>query len=125
MLSKRIPNTNQKYFTQEIIKRIPPLYAQDGKGDDAIVHVKFFLTGSNWTWFITEASAVIDDEYVALKDVKPGDDIEEIVMFGMTHGQFNELGYTHFGELLGVRSPMFRLPVERDLHYGPTRLGDI
>jgi len=38
-----------KLITKTIAKKIPPLYAQDGKGNDAIAYVKLFTPYSNWT----------------------------------------------------------------------------
>ena len=46
----------QMFITKEIADRIPKLYAQDGKGDEAIVHVKWFCPWSQWSWFATEAT---------------------------------------------------------------------
>ena len=43
-----------KLLTEEIKKKLPPLYAQDGKGGKAVVHVKFFTPDANWTWYATE-----------------------------------------------------------------------
>ena len=31
-----------KLLTKELQKKLPPLYSQDGKGDDAIAYAKFF-----------------------------------------------------------------------------------
>ena len=43
-----------KLMTQEILSKIPALYAQENEGDQAIVHVKFFCPWSHWTWYATE-----------------------------------------------------------------------
>ena len=51
-----------KLLTKEIRKNLPKLYAQDGKGDEAIVHVKFFTPWSNWTWYATEGEPIFDDD---------------------------------------------------------------
>jgi hypothetical protein len=42
-------------FKEEQLKDIPELYAQDGKGDKAVVHLRVNL-GSNFNWLITEFS---------------------------------------------------------------------
>jgi hypothetical protein len=42
-------------FTKEHLERIPALYAQDGKGDKAVVHLRVSL-GTNFNWLITEFS---------------------------------------------------------------------
>ena len=49
-------------LTKQIRSELPKLYAQDGKGDEAIVYVKFFTPDSNWTWYATEGEDVIDEE---------------------------------------------------------------
>jgi len=40
-------------MTNELADRIPELYKQKNKGDDAIVYAKLFLPNS-WEWYITE-----------------------------------------------------------------------
>lgn len=82
---------------------LPELYAQEDKGDDAIVHVKFFTPDANWTWYVTEFD---------------GDD----TFFGLVDGQDKELGYFSLSELLAVRGP-WGLPIERDRGFTPTRVG--
>ena len=59
---------------------LPGLYEQDGLGDDAIVHVKFFTPDSNWTWYATEFDG---------KDT----------FFGLVDGFEMELGYFSLSEL--------------------------
>lgn len=44
----------QKMLTKASERSLPPLYAQDGKGYDAVAYVKFFTPDSNWTWYATE-----------------------------------------------------------------------
>ena len=84
---------------------LPKLYAQDGKGDEAIAHVKFFTPDSNWTWYATEFD---------------GDDL----FFGLVDGFEMELGYFSLSELQQARGPM-GLPIERDRHFTPTKIGDL
>lgn len=48
-----------KLLTQEIRKKLPPLYAQEGQGGGAIVHCKFFTPDSGWTWWILYAELSI------------------------------------------------------------------
>ena len=112
----------QKLLTQAIINKIPPLYAQDGKGDDAVVHVKFFLGG--WTWFVTEASARVGDQDIALKDVTDWDQVEDVTFFGLVDGHEEELGPFSFNELKSIRG-QFGLGIERDAWFdnGKTTIG--
>lgn len=85
-----------KLLTKELIRRLPKLYAQEDKGMNAIVYVKFFDLFSNWTWYATEFDGV--DTF-----------------FGLVYGFEQELGYFSLSELqsLGWR-------VERDLYFTPT-----
>lgn len=91
----------------EVLAVIPKLYAQDSKGDDAVVYVKWF--GGPATWYITEY------------------DPEERIAFGLCDlGMgFPELGYVSLDEVLEVRVPPFQLPIERDLWFTPTPLREV
>ena len=92
-------------LTQEIRKKLPPLYAQDGKGGKSVVHVKFFTPDSNWTWYATEFDG-------------------EDTFFGLVDGHEKEFGYFGLRELESVKGPM-GLPVERDLYWQPKTLEEI
>ena len=89
-------------------KVLPRLYAQDGKGKDAIAYVKFFTPDSSWTWFCTEAFTDGDDD----------------TMFGLVDGHEKELGYFSLSELKSVRGPL-GLPIERDRSWTPKTLAEI
>ncbi len=93
-----------KLLTKEILNKIPKLYAQDGKGDDAIVYVKFFHPASRWTWYATEFDGV--DTF-----------------FGFVVGSdalCDELGYFSLSELKSVN--VRGLGIERDMHFGTKTL---
>ena len=92
-------------LTQEIRKKLPPLYAQDGNGGKAIAYVKFFAPFSNFSWFATEFDG---------KDT----------FFGLVDGHFKELGYFSLSELESIRGPM-GLTIERDLYWKPRMLEEI
>lgn len=93
----------QKLLTKQNLRDLPAIYAQDGKGDAAIAHVKFFLPGSGWTWYVTEY------------------DPDEDQAFGLVIGHVPELGYISIAELRTLRGRFG--PVERDLHWHGT-IGD-
>lgn len=117
--SKTVIKTNNKIrgmklLTQEIRKKLPPLYAQDGKGGKAIAYLKLFTPDSGFTWWITEGGPIKD---------KNGNEVD-FHFFGLVEGQFNELGYVSLKELEEVRGPM-GLPIERDLHWQPKTLEEI
>ena len=97
-----------KLITKSIEKELAkyPLYSQDSKGDNAIAVCKFFLQG--YTWYVLEAE-------------KNGDDYE---FFGITVGQFTELGYFTLSQLKNVRGK-WGLGVERDRGFKPTKVKDL
>jgi hypothetical protein len=103
-----------KLLTEEIRKKLPPLYSQDGKGGKAVVYTKYFTPSSNWTWYVTEGEPVTDDSGAEL----------DFRFFGLVDGHFKELGYFNVSELESVNGPM-GLPIERDLHWQPKTLQEI
>ncbi len=103
-----------KLLTEQIKKTIPKLRSQEGKGGDAIVHVKFFTPDSNWTWYVTEGESQ--------KDI----DEKEInfLFFGLVDGFVKEFGYFDLVQLQQARSPM-GLSIERDMYWTPKTLKEI
>ena len=91
-------------MTQEIRKKIPALYEQDGKGDEAIIYAKFFTPDANFTWYALEFDG-------------------EDTFFGLVKGMGTGLGYFSLKELQSVRGSM-GLPVERDRNFTGT-IGDV
>jgi len=93
-----------KLMTKEIEKKIPALYAQDGKGMEATVHVKFFFPIGCATWLATEY------------------DPEQRLFFGwaMLQPGCGELGYFSLDELESVSRGGVK--VERDLYFGTKTL---
>jgi hypothetical protein len=94
-----------KLLTEEIRKKLPPLYSQDGKGGKAIAYVKFFTPDSGFTFWASEFDG---------KDT----------FFGLVDGHCKEFGYFSLSELESVRGPM-GLPIERDLYFHPKKLDEI
>jgi hypothetical protein len=94
-----------KLLPDEIRKKLPPLYSQDGKGGKAVAYAKFFSPSSNWTFYATEFDG-------------------EDTFFGLVEGFEKELGYFSLSELESARGPM-GLPIERDLHWQPKTLEEI
>ncbi len=88
-------------LTKELREQLPPLYAQEHE-DDPLVICKFFTPDSSWTWYPLEFDG-------------------EDVFFGLVIGFEFELGYFSLSELQAARGPL-GLPIERDLHFQPTRL---
>jgi hypothetical protein len=90
-----------KLLTKEILNRIPALRGQEGLGEDAIVHVKFFSPYSGWTWYATEYD--------------PADG----TFFGYVVGFEAEWGYFSFEELAEARFAGRVPAVERDCYFDP------
>ena len=97
-----------KMLTKENRKNLPPLYSQDCRGYDAIAHVKFFTPWSNWTWWATEGSPVLDDD---------GNETD-FEFFGLVSGFEKELGYFRLSELESVTG-FAGLKIERDRYFTP------
>jgi hypothetical protein len=92
-----------KLLTQEILKKLPALYANEDKpAAEVTIPVKFFNPCGAGTWYATEY------------------DPEQRLAFGFAvifPGE-GELGYFSLNELESVRLP-FGLKIERDLHWDP------
>ena len=94
-----------KLLTKAILHKLPPLYATEEQGDDAIIQVKFFDPCGSWTWYATEFD---------------GEDI----FFGLVDGMDTELGYFSLSELQSIRGKL-GIGIERDMHFRPRSLGEI
>ncbi|QSZ41217.1 DUF2958 domain-containing protein [Sulfurimonas aquatica] len=91
-------------MTKELEKIIPAMYSdEDTKLENKTVYTKFFI--HNWMWWILEYSK------------------EDRLFFAYVQGQSDELGYVSLDELENLEVNGLR--VERDLHFAPTRYGDI
>ena len=97
-----------KLLTKAIEKKLPALYAQDGKGTDAMVFAKFFNPCGSATWYATEY------------------DPEEGIFFGHVDlfGDGGELGYFSLEELKSITLP-FGMKIERDKYFTPKPLKEI
>lgn len=95
-----------KLITKDLARKIPALYAQDGKGMEATAFVKLFTPWTNWTWYITEM------------DPGTGE------CFGLVHGHERELGYFSLSELEGITGPA-GLKIERDMWFDPKPLSQV
>jgi len=91
----------------ELRSRLPPLYSQEAE-DEPVVYAKFFLPGTNWTWYVTEGS--------------PQD--EDFLFFGFVVGMEAEFGYFLLSELQSARTQL-GLAVERDLYFREGKLTDV
>lgn len=95
-----------KLLTKKLEASLPPLYSQDGKGDEAVVYAKYFHCMSPLTWYATEY------------------DPESRTFFGWVYnGDFSELGYFSLDEL--EQTKVRGVPMERDRHFSPITLGEV
>jgi len=93
-------------ITNEIEKRLPPLYATENDKDPT-VQLKLFTPDAQCTWLITE--------YDPAQDLAFG--------FATLNGLDGELGYISIAEIRTVRG-RFGLPVERDKGFSPKPLSE-
>ena len=97
-----------KLLTKELEKKLPSLYSQDDKGDEAIAYVKFFDPCGSWTWYATEYDPKTKE------------------FFGLVDGQYKELGYFSLDQLKSFKGrPPFYMPIERDIHFTPTPISKL
>ena len=121
ILSKFVPNQQLKvmvdgfrhseeseYFGEKLeeyatrVQSMHKTYEQDGKGDDAIIHLHYFRGGMDW--------------YITEKDMED----QQHQAFGYVDlGQGGELGYVSIVELLQIGG------VELDLHWEPKPLKEV
>jgi hypothetical protein len=96
---------HHKLLPAEILKKLPPLYAQE-KVKDPMVYVKFFTPMSDFTWYVTEY------------------DPKQKLMFGYVARNdytMSELGYTSFDEISKLSRGGMPM-VERDTSFSPQPL---
>ena len=96
-----------KLLTDELRARLPTLYSQEAE-TDPMVHAKFFMPGTGWTWYVTEGQE------------QEGD----FMFFGFVIGLENEFGYFMLSELVSVTTRL-GLHVERDLAFREGRFTDV
>jgi len=98
-----------KLLTKELASKLPKLYeTEELKGPDKVAIVKWFLPGTQWTWYVVEYDG--EDTCFGLVDS------------GLDHGV--EFGYFSLKEISELKSP-WKLKVERDLHWIPRKFDSI
>lgn len=98
-----------KLMNKEIEERFKSIGSQEGKGKDAIVVLKIFNPAGSQTWYLTEY------------------DSKDRLFFGFVSlfgGADDEWGYVSLDELESVKLP-FGLTLERDLHFGAPKAGEV
>jgi len=117
-MSAEIPRS-QPLLDDDTRNRLPPLYSGEKLGLNALALVKFFTPDSGFTWYASEGSAVDENGYFDTDHDKV-----DYVFFGLVAGFEVELGYWALSELEEVRGPL-GLPIECDLYFEPTSLGEL
>lgn len=100
-----------KLITSELRKLFKkyPIKSQDNKLMDSVVLCKYFLSEGDFTWYVTEA------EPVQTSGCK-----EDYKFFGLViMNGYSEFGYFYLSELETIRSPRFKLSIERDIWIDP------
>ncbi len=105
-------------LTEELKRKLPPLYSQDNNPDPLVV-CKFFTPDSSWTWYAYEGSPVDDNGFYDTDKEKV-----DYIFFGLVDGLEVELGYFSLNEMESVRGP-WGLPIERDIFFKPTLLSRV
>lgn len=106
-----------KLLTQELRKRLPPLYSQQNEQDPLVI-CKFFHPLSRMTWYAIEGSPVDEDGYFDTDKKKV-----DFLFFGWVYSDFPELGYFSLSEMEAVK--IMGLRMERDLHFTPKKLSEV
>jgi len=91
-------------LTKELLSKIPKLYESEMDPDPMVV-CKFFYPSFHWTWYVIEFD---------------GNDL----FFGFVDGDFPEMGYFTFREMLQTRGA-WGSPLERDRHFKPCRMSEL
>ena len=99
-------NKTMQLLNKTCLRKVPGMGEQDGLGEAAIVHLKFFI--GSFTWLLTE----IDQE--------TGEAFGKVFSHMCPEG---ELGYFHMTELSNLRG-RFGEGVERDRNWKAQELKD-
>jgi hypothetical protein len=88
-----------KLLTKEIKEKLPTIKSTEEKAPaDIPIIVKFFTPWSNFTWWVTEGEAELDES---------GQETGDYLFFGFVSGFERELGYFVLSELLEVKEHYF------------------
>ena len=114
--SKAISNKGRglKLLMQEIREKLPPLHAQESQGSKAIAHLRLFVPGSSFAWYLIEGSPVTDDA---------GNELD-LEFYALVEGQFRDIYYVCLSQIENVADSL-GLPIELDLSWQPKTLEEI
>lgn len=89
-------------LTQEIRRKLPPLYSQENTVEP-VAQVRFFDSLGDWSWYVLEFDG-------------------ENLFFGLVLGFERELGYFTLAEFEEVNREAGLERIQRDLAFKPTKL---
>ena len=114
--------THLKLLTEEIKRKLPPLYSQENEIDPSVI-CKFFDPVGSWTWYAYEGSPVDENGYYDTDKEKV-----DFLFFGLVIGFEPEFGYFSLRELENAKQGLTgirALPIERDMYFTPCKLSEI
>ena len=116
-------------LTKAIKNKLSRLYSNEKKPANRVpIVVKFFTPDANWTWYATEADAIVQNPDGTFREEAANydgpDKVDDIQFFGFVKGLEGELGYFNLSELKEIRGA-FGLPIERDMHFGEHTLAEV
>jgi hypothetical protein len=114
--------THLKLLTEEIKRKLPPLYSQENEIDPSVI-CKFFDPVGSWTWYAYEGSPVDENGYYDTDKEKV-----DFLFFGLVIGFEPEFGYFSLRELENAKQGLTgirALPIERDMYFKPCKLSEI
>ena len=100
-------------FPDDVRETLPRMYEQENKLSTKAM-VKFFTPWTDWTWYVSEGSAIVDES---------GKEID-YMFYGLVQGNFLEYGYFSLSSLQALDGPA-GLKVERDMLFEPTLLDEL
>lgn len=100
-------------FPDEVKEALPRMYAQENQVSTKAM-VKFFTPWTDWTWYASEGSAIVNAD---------GKEID-FMFYGLVIGNFVEYGYFSLSSLQMLDGPA-GLRVERDMLFEPTLLDEL
>lgn len=96
-----------KMMTKALEKKAPALYANDGKGMEAVAVAHYFCVYNGFDWYMTEY------------------DPETGLAFGYVSGDFPEMGYFSIREFEDVNKIHGFSVIERDMYWMPCKLSEV
>ena len=104
-----------KLIDEKDKQKLPPLYAGEDLGNDAVAVIKFWHPETKWAWYAAEGSAVDANGYYDTDAEKV-----DFLFFGLVIGNEAEIGYFSLAEL--EQNIPGHWPTLRDAYFKPRTL---